>query len=110
MHTGAEVYFDTPQTINTLTVSALSATGSWIFFPAAIEVYEVSDEEKLIQKSTYEAEGPGGEVKQRFFDIDLKGQSVKHLKIVVKSRMKNPQWHASPGSPSWVFMDEILFN
>jgi len=110
MHTGAEVYFDTPQTINTLTVSALSATGSWIFFPAAIEVYKVSDEEKLIQKATYEAEGPGGEVKQRFFDLDLKGQSVKHLKIVVKSRMKNPQWHASQGSPSWVFMDEILFN
>jgi uncharacterized membrane protein len=111
MHTGAEVTFDQPQSINTISISALSATGSWIFFPAAIEVYEITpDGQRLLERATYEAEGPGGEVKQQFFDLNLKSQSVAHLKIVVKSRMKNPAWHASPGSPSWVFMDEILFN
>lgn len=111
MHTGAEVTFDQPQTINTVSISALSATGSWIFFPAAIEVYEITpDGQRLLEKATFAAEGPGGEVKQQFFDLNLKGQTVDHLKIVVKSRMKNPTWHASPGSPSWVFIDEILFN
>jgi hypothetical protein len=112
IHTGVDIVLEKDQQVNSVTISALSAPNSWIFFPAAIEVYqgERPEQLKLVQQVVYEVEKPTSEVTQRFFDIPLSGHSGKHLRIVVKSRMKNPDWHASAGSNSWVFIDEILLN
>ena len=112
IHTGVDITLEDNQAVNSVSISALSAPNSWIFFPAAIEVYqgERPEQLELVHKAAYEVEKPTSEVTQRFFDIPLSGQSGKHLRIVIKSRMKNPDWHASAGSNSWVFLDEILLN
>ncbi|MDA0380547.1 MAG: chitobiase/beta-hexosaminidase C-terminal domain-containing protein [Bacteroidetes bacterium] len=112
VHTGVDIVLENDQPLKSITLSALSAPNSWIFFPAAIEVYqgERVEQLELVHRAVYEVEKPTSEVTQQFFDLPLSGHSGKHLRIVIKSRMKNPDWHASAGSNSWVFIDEILLN
>ena len=113
IHTGVDIVLENDQPLNSITISALSAPNSWIFFPAAIEVYQGSsaNDLELVQRKDYEVEKPTSEVTQRFFDLPLSGgHSGKQLRIVIKSRMKNPDWHTSAGSNSWIFLDEILLN
>ena len=112
VHTGVDIVLDANQPLHTVTVSALSAPNSWIFFPAAIEIYQgpSTDQLALVHRASFEVEKPTSEITQRFFDLPLDGQGGQQLRIVIKSRMKNPSWHASAGSNSWVFIDEILLN
>ncbi len=43
-----------------------------------------------------------------YFPLSFSPREARYLKIKLKSQMRNPSWHPSPGEPSWVFIDEVM--
>lgn len=109
-HTGANMTLKKSETIKSVSVGALSAPASWIFFPAAIEVYTSKNgaEFKLVGKKSYKPIAASNDISKKFFDISIPETKTKHIKVVIKSPLKNPDWHPNPGGKSWVFVDEII--
>ena len=109
-HTGANMTLKKSETIKSVSVGALSAPASWIFFPAAIEVYTSKNgaDFKLVGKKSYKPIAASNDISKKFFDISIPETQTKHIKVVIKSPLKNPDWHPNPGEKSWVFVDEII--
>ena len=105
-----ELVLDKPQEINTLIVSNLVDTGSWIFPPKQIELW-LGDGQgnflKIASKAVDEArEGmPGG---QQFIQLQIGTVMGRLLKVVVRNQGKIPDWHPGAGTPAWLFIDEIV--
>lgn len=110
MHSGANITLEKKEKIHTVSVGALSAPASWIFYPIGIEVYSAANgkDYELVSKKSFSPEEPNNDVKKKFFDVKLPQTHTQHLKIVVKSPLTNPAWHPNPGGKSWLFIDEII--
>jgi hypothetical protein len=96
--------------VNSMAIGALSAPASWIFYPSGIEVYSSTtaiDFKKIAQQS-FSPEAPNNDVKKKFLEITFPEVAATHLKVLVKSPLKNPDWHPNPGGKSWIFIDEII--
>ncbi len=98
--------------IQSIFVSALSAPGSWIFYPQGFTV-SVSENGKSY-KTIYDKMLPplkedmeGG---MEYFDIHFTETNTRFIKVKVHSLLKNPKWHPAPGQPCWLFVDEIMVN
>jgi len=98
------------ENFSSVTVSALEATNSYIFFPKKIKV-SVSKDGKNFQSVTEKniptitkPEPP----KLENFVMKFDDQEARFIKVEVKSNLTNPSWHNAPGEPCWVFVDEIL--
>jgi len=96
--------------ISSVTVSALEATNSYIFFPKKIKIAISQDgnnyksiTEKLIP-TTAQSEPPN----LKNFTSSFDPQAARFIKVEVKSNLVNPSWHPAPGEPCWLFVDEIL--
>jgi len=101
-----------PQKISAVAIGALSAPGSWIFYPTGFTISTSTngkDYNTLIQKNL-PSEQPNSEVKRTFFDLDFKPITAKFVKLEIISPLKNPSWHPNPGGKSWIFIDEIVLN
>lgn len=98
--------------ISTVSVGALSAPGSWIFYPTGLTVYTSQDgrQFKRVKNITLPKEEPNTNVSIAFFDMEIPPTKAKYIKLEVKSQLKNPAWHPNPGGKSWVFIDEIVLN
>ena len=98
--------------ISTVSVGALSAPGSWIFYPTGLTVYTSMNGKqfKRVKRKILPTEEPNTNVKIAFFDVEIPPTKAKYIKIEVKSQLKNPSWHPNPGGKSWVFIDEIVLN
>lgn len=98
--------------ISTVSVGALSAPGSWIFFPTGLTVYtsENGKQFKRVKSMNLPKEEPNTNVTIAFFDVEIPPTKARYVKIEVKSILKNPSWHPNPGGKSWVFVDEIILN
>ncbi len=98
--------------INTMAIGTLSAPASWIFYPIGIEIYSSNNgiDFKKIAQQNYSPEAPNNDVKKKFLEISFPEIVATHLKVVVKSPLKNPDWHPNPGGKSWIFIDEIILD
>ncbi|MEJ6546999.1 MAG: FN3 associated domain-containing protein [Flavobacteriaceae bacterium] len=110
VHSGVQMSLQKKESIHSVSVGALSAPASWIFFPAAIEVYSAADGKnyQLISKKSFAPIDPTNELSKKFFDISIPETQTQYLKIVIKSPLTNPDWHPNPGGKSWLFIDEII--
>lgn len=98
--------------ISTVSIGALSAPTSWIFYPVGLQVY-ISDngkQFKQIKSMQLPKEEPNNSVSLKFFDIEIPPTQAKYVKIEIRSPLKNPSWHPNPGGKSWIFIDEIILN
>jgi len=98
--------------ISSISVGALSAPTSYIFYPVEIIVYtsENGKQFKRIKNIKLLKEEPNADVKLAFFDMEIPPTSAKYVKVEIKSPLKNPSWHPAPGAKSWIFVDEIILN
>jgi len=99
------------QAINGVTVSALEATGSYIFFPKGMEVSVSNDNKnfKSVLSKTYPTtQEPFSPELKNFTETFPAPQHTRYVRVQVKSNLVNPDWHPAPGAPCWVFVDEIL--
>ncbi len=96
--------------VNSMAVGTLSAPASWIFYPIGLEIFSSNNgiDYKKIAQQSYSPEEPNNDVKKKFLEISFPEVAATHLKVVVKSPLKNPEWHPNPGGKSWIFIDEII--
>ena len=99
-----------PVTVSGATISALEATGSWIFFPKGIKIWSSIDGASFdLQNETdiaiASAVNPPA---SKNFSQSFPPVTSRYLKIEIESVLKNPEWHPAPGGSSWVFIDEIM--
>ncbi len=104
---------DQPKTLNKVTVSALAAQGSWIFYPKAIKV-SYSEDGKTFRAAgelNLPLEQPKTLVEgMEYFDVQVQIKGARFVRIQVENVGENPWWHPNPGGKSWIFLDEILLN
>ena len=98
--------------ISSVSVGALSAPGSWIFFPVGFNVQISNDGRnfKTIHTKDLGQPDPSSIIALQFFDLDFPTATAKYVRVEVKSVLKNPSWHQNPGGNSWLFVDEIVIN
>lgn len=99
------------QPINGITVSALEATGSYIFYPKGMEVSVSVDNKKfqpVLSKTFPTTQVPLTPEVKNFTEDFPTIQTARYVRVKVKSNLVNPDWHPAPGAPCWVFVDEIL--
>lgn len=94
-----------------IAVSALSAPGSWIFFPRGLEVSASTDGTSFVslaQKGWPLIEEAVTDARLQYFTLDIPPTAATHLKVKILGQRKNPAWHPNPGGDSWLFLDEVL--
>lgn len=111
-HLDAIVELKEQNSISKVSIGALSAPASWIFYPTSFVVSVSNDGKsfKEIGRKNMGEEAPNAEVKLTFFDLDFTPTKAKYVKVSIKSPLKNPKWHTDPGGKSWIFIDEVVLN
>ena len=109
-HVTATVDLGTVQKIKGVTVSALEATGSWIFYPKSVNIYSSLNgkDYSLHKESNYPAATSIQSAATKNFTEEFAPTKAQFVKIEIISPLKNPEWHPAPGGNSWIFLDEIL--
>ena len=107
-------YFDTAQTINSISISYNENVPSYLMPPAEVEIWagENKDKLKLLKKAA--AKQPTKEekniVRVEGLKIDIPRSKYKWYKIIGKNVSKLPAWHPGKKEKGWIFVDEIFFN
>ena len=111
-HLNAVVELKEQNSISKVSIGALSAPASWIFYPTSFVVSLSNDgvNFKEVGRKDMGEEKPNAEVKLTFFDLDIPTTDAKYVKLSIKSPLKNPDWHTDPGGKSWIFIDEVVLN
>ncbi len=97
--------------VSSVFVSALSDPGSWIFYPKAIKVSLSQDGKDFQHANEIQiAQDHRDGTELGYFNVPFAPTESKYIRVEIKSMLKNPDWHPSPGGDSWFFIDEILVN
>ncbi len=104
----ATIEMSSLQTIKEVNVGILEAVNSWIYRPAAIEVYISAD------GSNYTLAGTANQFTMatplRKVGVSFQPQQAKFIRVVVKNYGTIPAGNPGAGSPAWLFADEIEIN
>lgn len=107
-------YFDTAQTINSISISYNKSVPSYLMPPTDVEVWGGDDKNKLKLLKTTKPVQPTKEeknvVRVEGIKIDIGPSMFKYYKIIAKNVSKLPAWHQGKGDKGWLFIDEIFFN
>lgn len=111
-HFNATLTLSQATKISKISVGALSAPASYIFYPVGITVYtsENGKQFKRVKTLQLPKEEPNNDVSLAFFDLEIPPTTAKYVRVEIKSPLKNPEWHTNPGEKSWIFVDEIVLN
>jgi mono/diheme cytochrome c family protein len=110
----AVFYFDTVQTINSISISYNENVQSYLMPPAEVEIWagESKDKLRLLKKAA--AQQPTKDEKNVVriggMKIDIPQSTHRYYKIVARNVSKLPAWHPGKGDKAWIFIDEIFFN
>lgn len=109
-HVSATLDLGKEEEVSSVSVSALEATSSYIFYPKNVEILVSKDGKEftsIAQKSIPTTAKPlPSEMKN--FVLNFPKQNAQFIKIKIQSNLKNPKWHPAPGAPCWIFIDEIM--
>ncbi|MEO5890438.1 MAG: FN3 associated domain-containing protein [Ferruginibacter sp.] len=108
----ALIYFDTLQTISSITVSSLVNIGGYIMPPRQVEVWAGNDPAhlRLLKKINPEQPTKDGAAYLKGYDLIFEPIKEKYLKVVVIPVPKLPLWHRGKNDRGWIFVDEIFVN
>ena len=110
----AVFYFDTVQTINSISISYNESVQSYLMPPEEVEIWAGDGKDKLKLLKKARAKQPTKEeknvVRVEGLKIDIPESKYKYYKIVARNVSKLPTWHPGKGEKGWIFIDEIFFN
>ena len=97
------------ESVTSVTVGALEAPGSYIFYPKGMKIALSSDGKKykevVAKKYPTAQENMPNEITN--FTESFAAQNARFVRVTVESNLVNPDWHPAPGAPCWLFVDEI---
>ncbi len=104
-----EIDLGAPTAVTQVAVDVLQEQRAWIFFPRSVRFATSADGERW---SVVE-EVPGSQAREsdpavQRIEASLDGSPVRHLRLDIEGFGPNPEWHAAPGQPSWLFLDEVI--
>lgn len=111
-HARVTLMLDRSSEIESVTVGVLEATGSYIFFPAAVIISTSEGGKKFdeVARLTMPIADAPTETRRKNMILEFKKHKARWVKVDVISHLKNPPWHPAPGAKNWVFIDEFLVN
>lgn len=98
------------RTVNRVKCTYLIDTRSWIFPPKAFSI-EVSTDGVNYKKVGKQVLSPlKGDIEKTVKEIviEIVPTEAKYIRFVVENYGEIPAWHLSPGSPTWMFLDELV--
>jgi len=100
------------ESVQNVAVGALESTSSYIFYPKKIMVQSSATNSnfKEIAELDIPTAKEGHDTELKSFLLSFDKHDAQYIKVIIKSTMRNPEWHPAPGAKSWVFIDEILIN
>jgi uncharacterized membrane protein len=104
--------FKTPRMISSVALNTLIETETFIFPPAALEIWGGASEDNLQLIARMKPGLPQDYSKPfiKLIDCNFKAQNISYLKIIAKPVMKLPAWHKRKEKPALLLVDEILIN
>lgn len=109
-HINCTIDLGEEENIHAISMSSLEDYASYIFFPNQISISisnDGNDYRKVAEKRIEESDRPSPKSLQNFL-VEFPEEQARFIKLDIKSRLINPDWHPVPGAPCWVFIDEIL--
>jgi hexosaminidase len=107
----AIVDFGEPKNLQSIKICFIINTGAWIFPPKSITILKSDDGINFKQVSREELDIPTSSISSGIahtsIDINIK---IRYIKVHIVNIEKIPEWHDGRNQPSWVFMDEWIFN
>lgn len=107
------VVFRKKVTLRQLMLSTLSAPGSWVLPPAAVELWADTGKKGAFEKVAFFELPPAreteGGIRERLFFLDFKPLKARRVRIVARNAGPLPEWHPGKGKPAWLFVDEVGF-
>ena len=107
-------YFDTVQTISSISISYNKNVQSYLMPPVEIEIWGGEDKDKLkLLKKRMPPQITKKEkdvVRVEGIKIDIGPTAYKYYKIIAKNIPKLPAWHPGKGDKGWFFIDEVFFS
>ena len=107
-----DIDFLKPTQLSEINMNFLKAVNSWVFLPTEIQI-AISDDGlnyKNIKTIYPDNNDRGYLVKSIPFSLKTNMVNTKYLRISAISLKSCPEWHRGYGSPSWIFIDEIIVN
>ena len=95
--------------VSGVTVGALEATSSYIFYPKGMQVSVSADGKKYktIATEKYPTTAVSKPNELASFRASFDTRMARFVRVKVESNLVNPDWHPAPGAPCWLFVDEI---
>jgi predicted alpha-1,2-mannosidase len=111
----AIVTFQTPKTISKVGISYIEDQKSWIFAPSRVSVEGSTDGIHFFPLTDTPlplTEQNNSNPKKREVMLQFNGNKLlkyKSLRYTISNPGNLPQWHLGAGNPTWLFVDELLF-
>lgn len=106
-----DVVLSETRSLESVFISTLDDTGSWIFPPTELEVWggnNINDLKKLNTISIAPPDGP--EPKHMIIhELAFEATALKYVRVIAKNYGNLPEWHPGKDTPAWMFIDEIAF-
>ena len=101
--------FSSPTPIDFVAVDVLQVERSWIFFPRSVALAVSNDGVRwpTVHEVTVNPSRESEPVVQQL-QGRVSGPPIRYLRVDLENQGTNPVWHAAPGEPSWVFVDEVM--
>lgn len=110
----ADVSFETPRELKEFGISCIRDQKSWIFLPSEIQI-EISQDGKNFEKLEFikitQATDKDENPKKEKFLVKLPlAKKIISIRYKVINPGNCPEWHLGNGNPTWLFLDELIFN
>jgi hypothetical protein len=102
--------FGDARTCSTLTVGCMNDSASWVFLPAAAELYASPDgrDFRPVRQLTSDLMKMRPSVKgAQSFTVSFEGFKDRWLRVVVRNIGVCPPGHSAAGKNAWLFIDEV---
>lgn len=109
-HAVATIDLGSVKPVSNVTVGTLENVQAWIFFPKGLKVWTSADGRQFtkVLDTAYPVPDAPTDPSTKNITESFDEVQARYVKVMVESKLTNPDWHPEPGGGSWVFVDEIL--
>ncbi|MBO3699543.1 c-type cytochrome domain-containing protein [Roseivirga sp. E12] len=106
-----DVELSETRSLESVFISTLDDTGSWIFPPTELEIWGGSTSGNLKKLNTLSISSPDGPEPKHMIihELTFDKADLKYVRVIAKNYGDLPDWHPGKDTPAWLFIDEIAF-
>lgn len=98
------------ETVSHLSLGAIQDQKAWVILPKQVEFFLSDDGRNFKSAGVVRHQIPmqdeGSIIHD--FELKLKPQKTRYIKVVAANAGKLPEWHLGAGGNSWIFVDEFM--